>query len=383
MKRIVMIGSGREVRGGVSAMVNVCFGHGLFDRWEAGYLATHCDGSKLRKALRAARSAALFVPELLAGRVALLHAHIASGASFWRKAAFVAAARATGTPYVLHVHAGDFAEFHDRSPAFVRALLRWLYEGAAAVIALSPCWRKALLDTVPRARVEVVPNPVGIPSWRPQEASARPCVLFLGTVRAGKGVYELVAAWPKVLAAVPDARLVIAGSGEVERVRLLARELGIESSIELPDWVAGAEKARLFERASVLVLPSHFEALPMAVLEGMAAGLPVVATRVGAIPDAVGADAGLLVRPHDADALAEALVTVLKDEPRRIAMGAAGRLRAQQEYSADVVVPAIERLWDELAPESKRTRAGVGHGPPGVNWPPHPSRTRSFPGAQR
>ena len=376
-----MIGSGREVRGGVSAMVNVCFGHGLFDRWEADYLPTHCDGSKLRKALRAAKSAAVFVPELLAGRVALVHAHIASGASFWRKLAFVAAARATGTPYVLHVHAGDFAEFHDRSPKPVRALLRWLYGGAAAVVALSPCWRKTLLHAVPGARVEVVPNPVAIPSWRPQEASARPCVLFLGTVRPEKGVYELVAAWPTVLAAVPDARLVIAGSGEVERVRLLARELGIEASIELPDWVGGAEKARLFERAAVLVLPSHFEALPMAVLEGMAAGLPVVATRVGAIPDVVGADAGLLVRPGDADALGAALVTVLKDEPRRIAMGAAGRLRAREAYSADVVVPAIEHLWAELAPGSKRTRPGVGHGPRGVNWPTHPRRTRSFPGA--
>jgi len=129
------------------------------------------------------------------------------------------------------------------------------------------------------------------------------------------------------------------------------------------------------------VLPSHFEALPMAVLEGMAAGLPVVATRVGAIPDVVGADAGLLVRPRDADSLAAGLVAVLKDEPRRIAMGAAGRLRAQEAYSADVVVPAIERLWAEFAPQAKRTRAGVDPGPRRVNWPTHPRRTRSFPGA--
>jgi len=367
VKRIVMIGSGREARAGVSAMVNACFAHGLFDRWEAVYSS----------------SAAAVVPELLAGRVALLHAHIASGPGFWRGRALAAVARVTGTPYVLHVHAGDFGELHDRSPQPLRALLRWLYGGADAVITLSPCWRRALLHSVPGARVEVVPNPVAIPRWRPQEASARPCVLFLGAVRAEKGIYELVAAWPAVLAVIPDARLVIAGSGEIERVRLLARELGVEATIELPDWVGGAEKARLFDRAAVLVLPSHFEVLPMAALEGMAAGVPVVATRVGAIADVVGADAGLMVRPGDADALAEGLVAVLKDEPRRIAMGAAGRLRAQEAYSADVVVPAIEYLWAEFAPEAKRTRAGAGHGPRRVNWRTHPRRTQSFPGAHR
>ena len=92
MKRIVMLGSGREVRGGISAMVNVCFEHGLFDRWEAQYLPTHCDGSKARKAVRAGASFARFAGLVATGRVALVHAHIASGASFWRKLAFIALA---------------------------------------------------------------------------------------------------------------------------------------------------------------------------------------------------------------------------------------------------------------------------------------------------
>jgi hypothetical protein len=108
VKQVVMLGSAREVRGGISAMVNVCFEHGLFDRWEARYLPTHCDGGKPKKALLAAASLARFAGLLLSGRVGLVHVHIASGASFWRKAAFIALARLAGVPYVLHVHAGDF-----------------------------------------------------------------------------------------------------------------------------------------------------------------------------------------------------------------------------------------------------------------------------------
>ena len=355
MKRIVMVGSGREVRGGISAMVNVCFDHGLFERWEAAYLPTHCDGSKARKAWRALASLARFGAELLAGRVALLHVHIASGASFWRKLAFVALARAFAVPYILHVHAGDFGGYYARSAAPTRALLRWAYAGARAVVALAPSWRPAVQSVVPGARIEVIPNPVTIPAWTPQVASASPRVLFLGVLRSEKGLYDLLAAWPAVLRAVPGARLTLAGSGEVERARALAMELGIAPSIDFPGWVGPDERARLLEKASVLVLPSHFEALPMAVLEGMAAGLPIVATRVGGIPDAVGPDAGLLVEPRDVEGLARALVTALTDETARIAMGAAARLRASATHSADVVVPAIERLWEAAAPHAKRT----------------------------
>jgi glycosyltransferase involved in cell wall biosynthesis len=216
---------------------------------------------------------------------------------------------------------------------------------------------------VPNAHVEVVPNPVAIPPWNAHAAPRRPIALFLGVVRAEKGVYELLAAWPKVLATMPEARLVIAGSGELARAHSLAVELGIAASVDFPGWVGPDEKARLLAKASALVLPSHFEALPMAVLEGMAAGLPIVATRVGAIPEAVGPEAGLLVPPEDVDALAAALAVALGDSPQRIAMGAAGRLRARENFSADVVVPAIERLWDSLVPDTKRTNQWAAAGP--------------------
>jgi glycosyltransferase involved in cell wall biosynthesis len=363
MKEVVMLGSGREVRGGISAMVNVCFEQGLFDRWHARYLPTHCDGAALGKLLRAATSLARFAALLAARRVALVHAHIASGASFWRKAAFIALARMAHVPYVLHVHAGDFEAYYQRASRITRAVLRDLYRKASKVVALSPSWRQPIEAVVPNAHVEVVPNPVAIPPWNAHAAPRRPIALFLGVVRAEKGVYELLAAWPKVLATMPEARLVIAGSGELARAHSLAVELGIAASVDFPGWVGPDEKARLLAKASALVLPSHFEALPMAVLEGMAAGLPIVATRVGAIPEAVGPEAGLLVPPEDVDALAAALAVALGDSPQRIAMGAAGRLRARENFSADVVVPAIERLWDSLVPDTKRTNQWAAAGP--------------------
>jgi glycosyltransferase involved in cell wall biosynthesis len=354
---ILMIGSSRATRGGIASMVNVYFAHGLFERWNARYLETHCDGSKARKALKAAASWAAFMARLASGSVALLHAHIASDASFWRKALFVLPARWAGVPYILHMHGGDFERFYrERCGPLGRRVLRSLYGRAAVVVALSERWRDALAAAIPGVRVIVVPNPVEMPRWQAAPDRAAASVLYLGVLKEAKGVSDLLRAWVAVSAAHPSARLVLAGSGAAAEARALAGELGVAERVELPGWTSGDAKAALLRAASVFVLPSHFEALPMALLEAMAAGLPVVATRVGGIPDVIddGRD-GVLVPPGDPDALARALDDLLGDPARRRALGHEARRRARESLSADVVVPQIEALWEGLAPGAKRT----------------------------
>jgi glycosyltransferase involved in cell wall biosynthesis len=356
MKKILMIGSAPDVHGGISTVVKVYHAHGLFERWDAEYLATHCNGTRARKALRAASSWSAFAARLLARRVGLLHVHIASDASFWRKALFVLPARLLGVPYILHVHAGDFADYHARCGSLGRAMIARVYRGAEVVIALSEECKRELRSVVPEMRVEVVGNPIGIPPAAAPLDRGPPTVLFLGVVLERKGVDDLLHAWPTVRAAIPGARLVLGGSGEVERARALAERLGIADCVETPGWIGDDDKPPLLEQAWALALPSRREALPMAVLEAMAAGVPVVASRVGAIPEAVqDGESGLLVDTGDPEGLAAALIEMLGDPRRRRSLGRAARRRATAAYSAAVVVPRIDALWDELAASAKRT----------------------------
>jgi len=347
-RRIVMIGSAFEVRGGVSAMARVCAEHGLFARRDVAYVATHCDGSALDKARRALRSWLAFTGMLLRGRVALLHVHLNSDASFWRKALFVVPAILFGVPYVLQVHCGAFPEFYRaRCSPWAQRFVRWLLRRARAVVALSEASRQSLTFIDPGLEVTVIPNPVEIPAWRAPLIEGPPTVLFLGMVREAKGAFDLLRAWPAVREAVPDARLVLGGAGDLERAREIAREHGY--ALETPGWVLGEEKSRLMRRAWVLALPSRWEAMPMAVLEAMAAGVPVVASRVGGIPGVVVDGAtGLLVEPRDVNALGEALARLLGDAAERQAMGRAGRERAVAHFSADVVIPRLEAVWDSI-----------------------------------
>ena len=363
MKKIVMVGSAPQVKGGVSAMVNVCTGHGLFERWNAVYLGSHCDGTPWRKLRQALRAWLTFMGLLLRRRVALLHVHLNSDASFWRKAAFVAPARLAGVPYVLQVHCGHFVDFYrERLGARGQRFLRGLLRDARRVLALSEGARRALSSIDPAVQIDVVPNPVAVPAWQASLTQSPPTVLFLGMVREAKGVFDLLRAWPAVREAVPDARLVLAGEGEMERARAIARENGFEEALAMPGWIGGAEKEALLRDAWVFALPSHWEALPMSVLEAMAAGVPVVASRVGGIPDTVvEGETGLLVEPRDINRLSQALIAVLTDETRRLAMGAAGRARACEHFSAEVVVPRLEAVWmDYGTPRAARLRSQVG-----------------------
>ena len=158
----------------------------------------------------------------------------------------------------------------------------------------------------------------------------------------------------RAVACLPGApRVAIAGRGEEEaNLHRLARELGIEERVHLLGL--RSDVGRLLAAADVFVQPSRSEGLPLAVLEAMAAGLPVVATRVGGMAEAiVEGETGLQIEPGDPEALAGALASLLAQPERRRRLGDAGRARAVAEFSVETMAQRYEALFARL-------RAGRG-----------------------
>jgi glycosyltransferase involved in cell wall biosynthesis len=360
MRQVVMIGTGADTRGGIAAVVQVYARQGLFEQANARYVATHGDGGKWRKLRLALGGWLRYMGLLLTGRVALLHVHSASGPSFWRKCGFMLPSFALGVPVVLHWHGGGFVEFFERCSPRQQRFIQAVFRRCVRVIALSDQWNATLRRLVPGIAPVTLTNPVEVPAAASALDVQPPSVLFLGLVSEAKGVFDLLRAWPQVIGRVPQARLRIGGAGQVEVARSEAERLGIAGSVEWLGWIGPAQKAQVLQDAALLVLPSHNEGVPMAVLEAMAAGVPVVATQVGGIPLAVrdGID-GLLVPARDGDALAQALVALLTDAERRRAMGASARRHAIEQFSADAIVPRVRALWDEVlaVPQGVREKA--------------------------
>lgn len=349
MKKILMIGTHPDTMGGVSSVVNVYRDAGVFARHPIKYLASHRDGSPAAKLAAFGGAVVRFAGMLLARRVALIHVHMASRGSFWRKCVFMLGARLCGVPSILHLHGAEFHVFYEQECGpWRRRLIRSIFDHAGHVIVLSETWRKWVRGISINPNLSVIYNPVTVPQPAPDWARRVPGrTLFFGRVGARKGTYDLLQA----AAVIKDAHLSlhIGGDGEVAKATAAAAELGLASQVQLLGWVRGDTKRDALAEAMIYALPSYNEGLPMSVLEAMAAGLPILSTPVGGIPEAVSDGVeGFLVPPGDVPALAARWQQLLNDEGLARRMGEAARRRVEQSFSAEAVLPQVERLYQTM-----------------------------------
>lgn len=348
-QRLIMLGTAFESRSGIAAVVNAHRAQGLFERWPIEYVPTHCDGGPLRKLLTAVKALLKFILLLARERRVIIHVHSASRASFWRKSVFMAVGMLMKCPVILHLHGGGFARFYETECGAVgRRLVRFFLDRAAFVIVLSDRWRAWVSGTTRNPRIACVPNPVAVVAERANTAR-RNQLLFLGRLERDKGIFDLLEAVSALRASIPDIRLVCAGEGNLESVAEYAKRLGIEDSVSLPGWIGPAEKQSLMSVATVFVLPSYAEGLPMSLLEAMAAGVPVVATAVGGIPDVVtdGVD-GLLFNPGDTATLERLLRRLMHDPQLCNSIGTAAHETVRLRFTADRVLAQLEKVYADL-----------------------------------
>lgn len=351
--RVLCVSTSVDTRGGIASYVRTIRGTPLWARWQTRHIVTHRDGSRARKVVTFAAAVPRYVRALARPRPDLVHLHMSSAGSFFRKAALFWIARAFGVPVLVHIHSGRFDRFHDGLPGPLRRAVRRVLTQAAAVVTLGEGWAARITRIAPGARVEVLPNAVVTPQAAPRRTGGGLNVVFLGAICAAKGAFCLLEAWAKLAAEWDDprtARLTLAGDRGVDDARRAVADLGIEGSVQVRDWLPPSEVAALLASADVFVLPSRSEGQPMSVLEAMAHGVCVVASDVGGIPELVeDGRTGVLVPPDDVDALVHALRRVLDDGDLRERLGDAARQRVLSEFDVDVVWRRLDALYRELA----------------------------------
>jgi len=240
-----------------------------------------------------------------------------------------------GYKLVATVHGSDVLRPENRD----RGCLGYVLRKADAVTVVSQHAADRVLSHagVDAAKVHIIPNGIDLGFWSEgvdgageQGGSEGPTILAVGRLHEVKGQDVLIAAMPRILASVPKARLVLAGDGPNRQP--LAEQvgaLGLGEAVAFIGEVDAAAVRAWFAAADVVVVPSRSEGTPLALLEAMASETAVVASEVGGIPDVVGSDAAVLVEPEAPEALADAVIALLRDPARRRRLADRGRARVE------------------------------------------------------
>lgn len=270
----------------------------------------------------------------------VVHVHTSHGLAFYRASWYVLVAGLLWRrPVVVHVHGSSFDDFAESEGPVDRAVQRVTFGVADRVIALSEGWREVLAGRVDASKIVVVPNAVDPDEYDPSYGSDPPVVAFVSNHIERKGIREFV----RAVDALDEGsvRVRIAGAG---RLSGLAAELARESpDVEYLGFVSEEKKREIIGEASLYVLPTYAEGLPIALLEGMAGGNAVVTTDVGAIPEVLDDESGWIVPPGDVEALTDALRAFARDPAAAADMGRHNREIVESRYAWPVV---IDRLAD-------------------------------------
>jgi glycosyltransferase involved in cell wall biosynthesis len=221
---------------------------------------------------------------------------------------------------------------------------------------ITACSRAALEELTPLdaglpSRTTVIHNGID-PSWaEPAPIDfERPTILCSARLEPEKGLDLAVRATVLLRDEFPALRLRIAGSGTVAgELAAQAAAAGLDGAVELLGWRSPADMPRLIGEATVVVVPSRAEGFGMIALEAMLAARPVVASRVGGLPEVLGKDGGILVDPESPEAIAGAVAGLLRNPARARAIADAARARALAHFPLDRCVDAHEHLYTQLA----------------------------------
>jgi glycosyltransferase involved in cell wall biosynthesis len=259
-------------------------------------------------------------------------------------------------PFVFTPHFHPIAGSWFRSflkPIYNRSFGRLVFGEADAAIAVS-IYEKAFLEKVfkTKGKVSYIPNGFETETFRQLDRPSRTCdkiVIYVGRLEKHKRVDLLIRAFRRVVKRVPDAQMLVIGDGAYRNglLRLVGR-LKLENHVRFLGFVPRMKLLELYAKASLFVMPSRYEAFSISLVEAMASGLPVIATRVGGMTELIeSAKCGFLIDdPPNECALAVPILSILEDAYTSRMMGLQGRNYAFSHFSWDRTARDLLRIYE-------------------------------------
>lgn len=340
--KVLFIGPHLSNRGGISTVLNTYRRHIPGFR----FLATNSVKGLIPGLINFSRTVALLPFCRLFSGIRILDINTSSGKSWRRKSIIARLGKLLGFKVVIHIHSGQFKEFAEKRG--VKSVVSVLKKCDRTVF-LSEEWNRYAVGTLGLTNSRVLNNPIDIPVTIPErQFNTRLPIrfLYLGAFLPIKGIFDL-------LETVAEHReelrgkmiLTLCGNYNEDKVKDFIKTKGIGDLADFRGWISGEEKLSVMASNDIHVQPSHFEGMPLSVLEAMSYSMPVIAGRVGAVPEITeeGGNA-ILITPGDKDALFSAMMYYIQSPELIERHGSRGQLLSQSFRPERI----ISRLTDIL-----------------------------------
>ena len=307
-----MIGPSVESNGGVSAIIKQ-----LIDSSKLkdciSTIETHKEGTRLYKFFIAVKAFLNFL--LNAPFVDIVHIHLSLRASLYRKFPFFLFSKVLKKKTVIHMHEGEFDSLYSQLSSYSKKLVDYVINNVDCLVVLSDEWKEYFLLKFPGCkRVVVIHNSVVVEEMEIPHPLTHD-ILFLGTLNENKNPGALIEAVPSLIPEFPDIKIYFAGNGNIDFYKKLASGLGISEYCDFLGWIDSSTRNTLFNKCSVICLPSNNEGLPMSLLEGMSFGLCPVSSAVGGIPSLIKTGSnGILCFQNDSKNISEAIFQLFRNK---------------------------------------------------------------------
>lgn len=287
------------------------------------------------------------------------HVNVSAHGSALRKVVLTSVLLACKKPYIVHLHSGGFPNYLSQSHPFVRFFVRRMFQRASKIVVLGTVWREWVLRNmdVSPLNIRLVPNAVpGSAIMRETTMGNDPITfLFAGRLEPAKGVPELLEAWSSIRPG-SVAKLILAGSVDPKYEDLGRCIKMLEGQgVEAVGWVSRDVLVGLYQEADVVILPSHYENLPLVVLEGMSHGLVPIATDVGAVCDVIDDGVnGIIVPVRDSQALASAMTSLIENPTHIRCMSSAAYWTWHEKFNLNTYRERLDGIYLEVSIEGSR-----------------------------
>jgi len=251
-------------------------------------------------------------------------------------------------PVVVTIQGSDI--FKAAKLPVIRPLTKITLDKCDKIVALSRAIAKEILSVAtPQNIIKIIPNGVNTTKFLKGEENRDPIILFVGSLIERKDPLSLLIAFKGILDKTKTLHLVFIGDGPLLRsLEEIASNMGLESNVSFLGNQSQEQVSSWMKKAKVFVLPSVEEGLGVVLLEALASGTPCVATNVGGIPDIITEEVGILIPPHDPQAIQTAIFKIIQDEALWKEFSNNARRRAETIYDWDKVADRIIELYAEI-----------------------------------